>query len=139
MKCVINIKDTHIIDGDKESAENSVQGNFTFGKESYTIRYKESGEGYEGCFVTLTVQGQKVTMHRKGTLTTEMIIEKGKHHTCAYATPVGIMDLGVYANEVKSDVTENGGELKFSYSLSAGGQHLSENQLMITIKEVDKK
>ncbi len=139
MKCIITIKDTHIIDGDKESAENSVQGNFTYGQDSYTIRYKESGEGYEGCYVTLTVEGQKVTMHRKGALTTDMIIEKGKCHTCAYATPVGIMDLGVFGNEVKSDVTGPGGKLSFSYSLSAGGEHLSENQLTITIKEVDKK
>ena len=135
MKCVINIKDTHIVDGDKESAKTVVHGNFTFGKESYTIRYKESGEGYEGCFVTLTVQGEKVTMHRKGTLTTEMVIEKDKHHTCAYATPVGIMDLGVYGNEVKSDVTENGGKLEFSYSLSAGGQHLSDNKLVVAIQK----
>ncbi|MBQ8784046.1 MAG: DUF1934 domain-containing protein [Clostridia bacterium] len=135
MKCVINIKDTHIVDGEKESSENSVQGNFAFHKESYTVRYKESGEGYEGCFVTLTVEGKKVTMHRKGALTTEMIIEKGKHHTCAYATPVGIMDLGVYAKEVKSDVTENGGELRFSYSLFAGGQHLSDNKLVVLIQK----
>ncbi len=134
MKCIINIKDTHIIDGDKEGAENSVQGNFTFADDGYRVRYKESGEGYDGCFVTLSVEGEKVTMTRKGALTTEMIMEKGKLHPCAYATPVGIMDLGVYTSEVKSAVTKDGGVLDFSYTLSAAGEKLSENKLTITIK-----
>ncbi len=135
MKSTIKIKDTHIIDGDKESSATVVQGNFTFAADGYKVRYKESGEGYEGCFVTLSVEGQKVTMNRKGNLTTEMIMEKGKRHTCAYATPVGVMDLGVYTNDVKSDVTENGGTLSFSYSLWADGQHLSDNSLVIEIQK----
>lgn len=135
MKCLINIEDTHIIDGDKESSRTVVQGNFSFAEDGYKVRYKESGEGYEGCFVTLAVEKGKVTMTRKGSLTTEMIMEKGKRHTCAYATPVGIMDLGVYTTQIKSDVTENGGRLFFSYSLWADGQHLSDNNLIIAIQK----
>lgn len=134
MKCIIKIEDTHIIDGDKEGAETLVQGNFTFADDGYKVRYREEGEGYEGCFVTLSVEGNKVTMTRKGALTTEMIMEEGKLHPCAYATPVGIMDLGVYTKEVKSAVTKNGGVLEFSYTLSAAGDELSENKLKITIK-----
>ncbi|MBP3328774.1 MAG: DUF1934 domain-containing protein [Clostridia bacterium] len=134
MKCIIKIEDTHIIDGDKESSEILVQGNFTYGSDGYKVRYREEGEGYDGCFVTLSVEGDKVTMTRKGALTTEMIMEKNKLHPCAYATPVGIMDLGVYTNEVKSAVTENGGALEFGYTLSAAGNRLSENKLKITIK-----
>lgn len=135
MKCVINIKDTHIIDGEKESSELITTGNLTFNDRGYKVRYKESGEGYEGCFVTLSLDGEKVTMTRRGALNTEMIIEKGKRHTCAYATPVGVMDLGVYANEVKSEMTENGGELNFSYTLSANGEYLSENNIVVTIQK----
>lgn len=134
MKSIINIKDVHIIDGDRDGSETAVQGNFTFSSDGYKLRYREEGEGYEGCFVTLEVNGSRVTMTRKGALTTEMIMEKGKLHPCAYATPVGIMDLNVYTSEVKSAVTENGGVLELSYTLSANGDELSENKLTITIK-----
>lgn len=131
MKYIITIKDTHIVDGDKESSELITTGNVTFNDKGYKVRYKESGEGYEGCFVTLSFEKNKVIMTRSGVLVTEMIMEKGKRHTCAYATPVGIMDLGVYTDEVESTVSKDGGRLKFSYTLSAGGEFLSENKLIV--------
>ncbi len=134
MKYLINIKDTHIIDGEKESSELTTTGNLTFNDKGCKIRYKETGEGYEGCFVTLAVEDDKVIMTRLGALSTEMIIQKGKRHTCAYMTPVGIMNMGIYASKVKSDITKDGGVLEFSYSLDVDGEYLSENILVVTIK-----
>lgn len=135
MKYLITINDTHIIDGEKESSELTTTGNMTFNDKGYKIRYKETGEGYEGCFVTLSVEENKVTMTRLGAFNTEMIIHKGKRHTCSYMTPVGIMNLGVYASKVSSAMTKDGGRLEFSYSLDVDGEYLSENNLIVTIQK----
>jgi uncharacterized beta-barrel protein YwiB (DUF1934 family) len=135
MKYLITIKDTHIIDGEKESSELAITGSLRFNDKGYKIRYKEGDTGYDGCFVTLSVEGDKVTMTRLGAFSAEMIIEKGKRHICAYATPAGIMNLGVYANRVSSEMTEDGGVLEFSYSLDVDGEYLSENHLVVTIQK----
>ncbi len=135
MKYLITISDTHVIDGEKENSQLTLTGSLRFNDKGYKIRYKEDGTGYEGCFVTLSVEGEKVTMTRLGAFNAEMIIEKGKRHTCAYATPAGVMNLGVYASKVNSSMTENGGVLEFSYSLDIDGEYLSENTITVTIQK----
>lgn len=135
MKYLITINDTHVIDGEKESSQLTITGSLRFNDKGYKIRYKEDGTGYEGCFVTLSVENEKVTMTRLGTFGAEMIMEKGKRHICSYATPAGVMNLGVYASRIQSDMTENGGTLEFSYSLDIDGEYLSENNLVVTIQK----
>lgn len=134
MKYIIKINDTHVTDSEKESSELITTGSAEFYSDEYKIRYKETSEGLENCYVTLTVKGQScVTMHRTGNYTAEMVMEKGKRHTCVYATPAGNFSLGIYTSEIKSDITENGGTLKFVYTLDINSSFLSENTLVVSI------
>ncbi len=134
MKYKITIDDLHIIDGEKENSTVSVSGNVMFLTDGFKIHYKETGEGYEGCFVTLDVSENKVVMKRTGALNSEMVIEKNIRHLSEYATPAGIMDLGVTGDEVYFDVTPEGGKLNFSYIIDVNGNPISENKLSVKLK-----
>ena len=137
MKYIITIKDTHIVGDEKESSELMITGGLNFFDGGYKIRYKETDEGYEGCFITLKCEnGKKVTMTRLGSFSTQMIMELDKRHICCYSTPMGELSLGVYASKVESDVTPEGGTLKMVYSLDIEGSYMSENFLDITLKRL---
>ena len=74
-------------------------------------------------------------MLRSGKYNTEMIIEKDRRHTCYYMTPYGELIMGVYAKSIANGIGENGGTLKFSYTIDFNNTPASENELFITVAE----
>ncbi len=134
-KVIIKIVDSHNIDGDIDGLETTVVGKMTEDENGYVLSYAESGE-LEGSSVTVKVTGGKcVTMTRTGQFETELIIEHGKRHNCSYATPAGLLMLGVFAKRVESEMTSCGGRLEFEYTLDLGAGVISENHLIITVAE----
>lgn len=132
---VIKIVDRHEMDGDTDGLETTLLGTFEGDKDSYVLSYTENGE-LEGCKVTLRVEnGDCVTMTRSGLFETELIIQRGKRHSCSYSTPAGNLLLGVFAQRVESDMSEAGGTLEFDYTLDLGAGVVSENYLVITVTE----
>ncbi len=137
MKYIIKINDLHKAGRERESSELITTGSLRFFGNDYKIRYKETSEGLEDCFVTLSFEnGTRVTMTRAGGFTAEMIMEKNKRHTCFYNTPMGSLSLGIYTHKVASSMTENGGRLEFSYTLDANGEFLSDNILKVSLEKV---
>ena len=137
MKYIIKINDLHKAGREKESSELITTGSLRFFGGDYKIRYKETSEGLEDCFVTLGYEnGNCVTMTRTGGFTAQMIMEKNKRHTCVYETPVGSFSLGIFTQRIESSMTENGGVLEFQYTLDANGEFLSENTLKVTLETV---
>ncbi len=137
MKYIIKINDLHKAGSEKESSELITTGSLRFFGEDYKIRYKETSEGLDDCFVTLSYEnGSCVTMTRSGSFTAQMIMEKGKRHTCVYETPMGSLSLGIYTHKVESTMTPEGGKLIFSYTLDANGSFLSDNILEVTLEKI---
>lgn len=136
-KVLITISDRHEVDGEIDSAEIQTIGTFSGTEDDYTLKYSEAGE-LEGCEVSLNVKdGKTVTMTRSGEqFSTQLIIELNKRHNCFYRTPAGEMMLGVFASEVSSDVTEDGGKVRFKYTLDFNAGLVSENELEITVENV---
>ncbi len=132
---VIKIVDRHEMDGDSDGLETTLIGSFQGNKDNYILSYAEDGE-LDGCKVTLKVEnGDCITMTRSGMFETELIIQKGKRHNCSYSTPAGNLMLGVFAQRVESNIDETGGTLEFDYTLDLGAGVVSENYLVITVKE----
>lgn len=135
MKYLIKIEDTHIVDGETESSEMLTVGTVSFYGGDYKIRYKETDEQLKNSFVTLSVENKaKVTMHRSGDYTTVMVMEKYKRHSCVYNTPAGSFTMGIYTSDVASDVSEDGGTLRFRYTIDVNNNLISENILTVTLK-----
>ena len=128
--------------GETDSVELMTRGSFVRRGGSFFITYKESeATGYAGCTTTVKVaeNAQKVSMLRFGPAASQLIIEKGTRHLCHYETGYGSMTLGVAADEIESQLSDEGGRVKFSYTLDADQDTvLSRNLVTITVKRVER-
>ena len=74
-------------------------------------------------------------MLRYGKVPSQLIIEKGTRHLCHYETGYGAISLGVAADVIEHELTEEGGKLKFSYTLDSGADNfISRNLVDITVE-----
>ena len=62
---------------------------------------------------------------------------KGTRHLCHYETGYGSVSLGVAADVIEQRLDENGGSLKFSYTLDSGAESfISRNLVDITVDKL---
>ena len=135
---LITIKGTMEQDGHSDSVELMTHGSFLQRDGSFYIIYKETeATGYDGCTTTVKISedARRVAMLRYGKAASQLIIEKGTRHLCHYDTGYGAMTLGVAADEIHSRLTDEGGEVEFSYTLDADQNTiLSRNLVKISVK-----
>ena len=73
-------------------------------------------------------------MLRFGKVPSQLIIEKGTRHLCHYETGYGAISLGVAADVIEHQLSDEGGKLKFSYTLDSGAENfISRNLVDITV------
>ncbi|MBR2868015.1 MAG: DUF1934 domain-containing protein [Clostridia bacterium] len=130
---VVKITDRHIQDGEEMSCELTTSGTLDFKPDGFTVTYLETDEELRGCTTTLKYSNGTLTMTRTGKYNTELIIEKDRRHTCFYQTPFGELMMGVYTKNMFTDMNENGGTLRFSYTIDFNNDLASENDLNITV------
>lgn len=136
---LIQVKGTIDQDGETDTIELITRGNFVWRSGKYFISYAETeATGYQGSTTTVRVEkDEKVSMLRHGASPSQLIIEKGKRHVCHYNTAYGTINLGVAADTIHNHLTDKGGEISFSYTLDSGREHLSFNQVKITVQEAN--
>ncbi len=120
-----------------DTIELITRGYFARKGNNFFISYRESeATGYEGCTTTVKITGdsRQVTMLRFGPAQSQLVIEKGTRHICHYETGVGAMTLGVAADEIEQNLTDEGGEAAFSYTLDSNAQLLSRNCVRLTVR-----
>lgn len=134
---VITIRGLQRYEDDKDIVELVTTGRFYRKQDTYYLAYEETeATGFEGCRTTLKVgPNRKVTMTRFGTTRTQLVVEDGIRHQCQYDTGQGQLTIGVMGNHFASDLTDNGGELEFGYSLDIEASVASENFVAITVRE----
>lgn len=136
--CMITVKGTMEHGDDADSVELMTRGHFAHKGTNFFITYKESETtGYDGCTTTLKVaeNADMVSMLRHGPMASQLIIEKGVRHVCHYETGYGSMNLGVAADEIETALTEQGGNVKFSYTLDTGNESfISRNLVDVTVR-----
>lgn len=133
---IVHITDTHIQNGEKTCCELISAGFFGMENGAYSVKYEETDNELSGCVTTLRVEApNKISMLRSGKYTTEMVFEKDRRHICYYSTPFGEMMMGIYSRKVVSELDENGGFINFSYTIDFNNELVSENELMISVKE----
>lgn len=105
------------IDGEKETLEVITHACYEGTSDDYTISYNEQEEDGSQSQTTLHVQqGEKITVSRKGEITTHMEIEKGKRNISHHITPYGSFSMGIRALKIETDISEKGGKLNFAYA-----------------------
>ncbi len=135
-KVSITIDSTQIVDGESDKTELFTVGTLEADKDGYKLCYDESeATGFEGSSVTVKLLPDSVTVMRTGKAVSTLIIERGKKHHCHYGTEFGDFLIGVNTDEIKNDLTENGGEVYLKYTLDINSSLMSENEMRINVKE----
>jgi uncharacterized beta-barrel protein YwiB (DUF1934 family) len=138
----INLKSTQFADDERDVTELFTYGRLKRGrgknKDKYKITYDESAAtGFEGT-VTLDVTGNDmIMMNRTGDALSNLIIERGKKHHCHYGTPFGDFMVGVSADEIRSELDDNGGDIYLKYTIDINSSYMSETEMHINVREVN--
>ena len=130
---LITIKGTMEQDGHSESVELMTHGSFLQRDGSFYIIYKETeATGYDGCTTTVKISedARRVAMLRYGKAQSQLVIEKGTRHLCHYETGYGAISLGVAADVIEHQLTDEGGRVQFSYTLDSGSEDFISRNLV---------
>lgn len=134
-KFMIRLQDKHEYEVETADATMYLFGDLVFDKDAYTITYRDEAGDLAGCTTAITCKGDEVSIHRTGPFQTELIMEKGRRHSCLYSTEYGDVLMGVYAENIDSHMAETGGYLEFAYTIDFDGDFVSRNTLHLTVKE----
>ena len=126
---------------DEDKIEVKTIGSFCEDTGCYHIEYDEAGEpGMDGATTVMTIDGDRqITLVRTGELSAKMVLEKGQRHLCHYDTPFGEMMVGIFTENIRSNLNPRGGELNFRYSVDINSAFSSNNEVSIMIREAAKR
>ncbi len=137
---IINIKTEQTVGNDTDTIDFTTDGRFGIKDGSYFISYEESRllEVEGEVKTTLYIKpDNSVVMQRNGDYQSRMVIEKGVRNNCFYVTPMGELLLGIFAEKVKTDLNDSGGNISMNYTIDTNMQLLSRNSVNISVKEVN--
>jgi len=136
MDVLIHIKGTQTVDGESDVVELTTAGTLEKLADGWKLCYSESEvTGMNGTTTELHIQPQRVQLERTGSHPSMLILEKHRRHHCNYNTPYGTIDLGTYTSDLDCSLTEQGGALRFSYTLGFNGSVSSAHTVDITVQE----
>ncbi len=123
-------------ENDTESGEMTVVGTISHSDGNSVIEYTEENveTGPEETTITVT-DGKIVSIVRRGSFSSEMMIEKNNRHHTFYKTPYGEFTMGIYGNEVNWFRNGKSSTLKMKYTLDFNNGFASENSMNIYIEE----
>ena len=118
--------------------EFTTEGLFEPTENGYKISYDESSMiGAENVKSEVSIEdGLIVEVARTGHVSSRMIIEKSKRHSCFYSTPEGDFTIGIFGKSVTARLREEKGEIYLSYTIDVNGSLISENKMEIKIKGI---
>lgn len=113
------------------------EGEFYKEDGEYCISYEETGmTGMEGTVTTVRAGINKVTLNRKGTVTSEFVFEEGRKNISHYATENGVFTVGVTAKSVEVAVDDSGGIISVVYKMDFLGNAAVRNEFILNVREV---
>lgn len=140
-EALIQIKGVQRVEGDDDVVELLTTGFFSRQKDGYLISYEESeATGFGGAQTTLYYEEKpnRVTLTRTGSVNSQLIVEQGKRHQCSYDLGFGSMIIGVNCSIIHSTLSEDGGEIGFSYSLDLNTALTSENRVIVAVRPQER-
>ena len=113
-------------------------GNLSFDDDKIILCYEESEMiGAKGVKTEITIEKEnRMTLSRTGGMESQMLVEKGRRHNCLYNTPQGDFVIGIYGEEIKVNMSSEGGNIYMSYNIDVNSNLLSKNIMDIKVKEI---
>ena len=106
-------------DQEPDVIELVTEGTLEYRDGGWDVSYEESElTGLQGVTTTFRVEPGRVTLSRKGKLTSEMVFEEGVSHDSLYQMEFGTLMLTVKATRVYYDIVPDGGTIDLVYHIS---------------------
>ncbi|MBR5438513.1 MAG: DUF1934 domain-containing protein [Clostridia bacterium] len=123
------------VQGERDILEVTTHGHLEGSGDNYTLYYTEQEEdGTESRTKLQTEKEDRVTVNREGSISTYMLIEKEARNLSHHVTPYGSFSMGVCGKEIVSELTPEGGRLRFSYATDVEKNPLGTIEFDITVK-----
>lgn len=137
---LISVLTKQEIEGEKEELEVMTKASLVFSENSYEISYTEEEDDGSQSETNLRIEnGSSVTVSREGVISTHMILRKGVRNLSHHVTPYGAFSMGVEATVIESEMSENGGILRFVYKTDIEAKPLGEIEFDITLNPIGKE
>lgn len=137
---LINIKGVQGIGDSTDTIDFTSEGRFGIKDGEFYITYDE-GQMFEDSVDVKTrifiKKDKTVTLERKGSINSKMLIEEGKRNSCFYNTPIGDLVISIFGEKIEYDLTENGGKINLQYTIDSDMKMISRNQVNISVREVN--
>lgn len=128
------------LDNQTTTLEMMSEAKFYKKDNTYYIVYEETEiTGMEGTKTTIKISGDVVNLIRFGTISSNMIFEKGIKHSCSYGTSYGSIDVSVEAKDMKIKIDDDGGEIYIGYDVEIAGEGSGYNNFYLKIFEGPSK
>ena len=136
MDYIISIKGLQGTNEEGEDIELVTDGEYGVGDDGrVAFRYMESElTGMEGTLTDFSVEPDRVTITRSGTVNMQMTFEEGQKHYFVYDTPYGNMTMGVDTQSIRWDFDRDGGTLEVRYLLDLGNSVMTRNRFQVRVK-----
>lgn len=101
------------------------------------IRYDETIEGTTGNTRNhVAIGADRIEVHKKGQVETDLIFERGRTNTAAYRTQFGTLQMDVHTSKLDVIEREDRIDIRMEYDLSAGRQRISDCVMEMTFESV---
>lgn len=118
-----------------EPVEIVTAGNYYKKNGKHYIIYDEVMEGFEGATRNvIKVTEDSLDITKKGVINTHMLFEEHKKNRTYYHTPFGNIFIGIDAEKVQVEETEEQIDVKIRYALEANYEHLADCRIRMNIK-----
>jgi uncharacterized beta-barrel protein YwiB (DUF1934 family) len=135
--CLMTLKTITIpYEGEPDVIELTSPAHFSVTQNgNYKIKYKETDlAGYDGATTEMLCAGDRARIKRTGSSEMCLSLDLLKKHYSVYKTPYGDLSMGIVTHNIKNNLTENGGDIEFRYSLDVDSKPFTENEISVNIK-----
>lgn len=132
----IAIRGAQEVDGEENVIEMVASGTLSITSEECVLEYDEKDEDDTAFRTILSIDREGIaTLQRDGPQANRMTIQRGQRHLCHYDTPFGVLNIGVFGEQVAHNLTDSGGEVYMRYTIDINSAMQSRNEVKITVKE----
>ena len=136
----VTIRSLQTLEGEKELLTQREEGCLRREGEGWLLTYREGeSSGLGRTYTTLRLEEGRATLIREGEVTSSMVFQPGKSHTCLYETPYGKLPMTLRTLALQTQLTGAGGTVSIHYQIRLGGGSAGETRLRLTIRAKEKE
>lgn len=124
---------------DKDEIKVKTRGTVKKINDKIYVAYNEYEGRYPCGCVIKAESDEKLCVIKNGSVSTKLVLEKGKKHYCPYSTKEGTFILGVFADDMEVRYTEESCDIKLKYALDINSQLISRNEISISAQKIEKE